>query len=286
MATNKIYSFAQQSLNILSDEEYEADQQRLIGHQPGIARSKLQNKASKQSNIMAAALAQFSVDHAKQDIHDGMSVHDIAKVIENAARLFSISNYPFNQAFCDSVSGYPKGAILLGKDGITLWKSTVDGNITDPDSIEANAWEKMIDIATSLNITQGIHGKLVDAAGLKEHEEKNKIIIYPGGGNASNPAKIAVRTRYVLPNPFPSEFVYCLAEIQVNGKWGAAGWGVWNNNSFGAMAYPYDNNGSIVLQTGILLTGESVGSLNPHGITSTGTFPEQTAAYCRIHVWR
>lgn len=49
-------------------------------------------------------------------------------------------HYPFNQAFCDGIGGYPKGAIILGSDGVTLWQSTIDSNTTDPDSEGASGW--------------------------------------------------------------------------------------------------------------------------------------------------
>ncbi|CAK7025467.1 hypothetical protein [Saezia sanguinis] len=49
---------------------------------------------------------------------------------------------PFNQAVCDAINGYPKGAILLSTDGLTLWQSNVDGNTTDPDSAKASGWIK------------------------------------------------------------------------------------------------------------------------------------------------
>lgn len=46
----------------------------------------------------------------------------------------------FNQSFCDAIAGYPKGAILLSTDGITLWQNTIDANTTDPDSVGATGW--------------------------------------------------------------------------------------------------------------------------------------------------
>jgi len=50
------------------------------------------------------------------------------------------TTFPFNQDLCAEIGGYRKGAVLLGADGVTLWQSMVDGNMTDPDSINGNGW--------------------------------------------------------------------------------------------------------------------------------------------------
>lgn len=47
--------------------------------------------------------------------------------------------YSFDQNFCTAVSGYPKGAILLGDDGITIYKSTTDGNTNNP-NVTTTGW--------------------------------------------------------------------------------------------------------------------------------------------------
>lgn len=98
MAENKIYPFGLTSTNILSNEEYESDVQRLSGHQPGIARSKLENKALKQANIMAAALAQFIVENTDQDIDDSMTPKSIAALLKNAVKKPTINIVKFESS--------------------------------------------------------------------------------------------------------------------------------------------------------------------------------------------
>jgi hypothetical protein len=53
MATNEILRFAETDTgtNLLTQSEYAADSQRPIGNQPGVARSKLVNKALRLSLI-------------------------------------------------------------------------------------------------------------------------------------------------------------------------------------------------------------------------------------------
>ncbi|RUS66592.1 hypothetical protein CUZ56_01872 [Saezia sanguinis] len=58
---------------------------------------------------------------------------------------------PFNQELCAEIGGYPKGSVLLGADGVTLWQNTVDANMTDPDSEEASGWTK-VNKSFSMNI--------------------------------------------------------------------------------------------------------------------------------------
>lgn len=40
----------------------------------------------------------------------------------------------FSSAMSDAIGGYPNGATLLGDDGDTLYRNTVDGNTTNPNS--------------------------------------------------------------------------------------------------------------------------------------------------------
>lgn len=48
--------------------------------------------------------------------------------------------YPYNSAFATAIGGHPKGAVLLGADGVTVWQSTVDSNTTDPDGATPTGW--------------------------------------------------------------------------------------------------------------------------------------------------
>ena len=59
---NEILPFCSQGVDgrdLLAQAEYEADVQRSIGHQPGIARQGLANKQARQAAHMAAGMAQF-----------------------------------------------------------------------------------------------------------------------------------------------------------------------------------------------------------------------------------
>ena len=71
-AENLIYPFATlaTSENILSDGQYEADEERLSGNVPGIARQQLVNKALKQSASISYAIAEVASNISQDTISD------------------------------------------------------------------------------------------------------------------------------------------------------------------------------------------------------------------------
>ena len=80
MATNEILQFASTNTgtNLLTQAEYTADAQRTTGNQPGIARSKLVNKALRQSSLLAAGLAEFIADYQANNVTDSLTPQNIA----------------------------------------------------------------------------------------------------------------------------------------------------------------------------------------------------------------
>ena len=87
MAENQILPFAYaDGANVLSQSDYQADNQRLIGHQPGIARSALENKALRQASAMAAGLAQFIADNQPDNVTDSRAPAEIAAMLLTACR--------------------------------------------------------------------------------------------------------------------------------------------------------------------------------------------------------
>ncbi len=103
MATSEILPFAgtDTGTNLLTQAEYLADAQRLIGNQPGIARSKLVNKALHQSSAVTAGVAKFIADNQATDITDGMTAAQFAAAVEVAI--------PSRAVLAD-----PAGSSLLG----------------------------------------------------------------------------------------------------------------------------------------------------------------------------
>jgi hypothetical protein len=80
MATNEILTFASTvtGTNLLTQAEYSTDAQRTIGHQSGVARSKLANKAMRQVSAIASGVAQFMADSQVNNITDTLTTQNIA----------------------------------------------------------------------------------------------------------------------------------------------------------------------------------------------------------------
>ncbi len=70
MATNELLPFATANTNVLTQAEYSADSQRTSGNVPGVASSKLVNKAARQAAYAANMIGQFVVDGSGQDVLD------------------------------------------------------------------------------------------------------------------------------------------------------------------------------------------------------------------------
>lgn len=79
MAISKILPFAGGAgANVQSQEGYVVEPLRDSGNIPGIARSAVNNKALRQSTLMAAALAKYIADNQSNDVTDDDTPEDIA----------------------------------------------------------------------------------------------------------------------------------------------------------------------------------------------------------------
>jgi len=92
MATNEILQFAETDTgtNLLTQAEYLADSQRPIGNQPGVARSKLVNKALRQASLISAGVAEFLADNQPNDVVDSLTPQNIAAMMEQVVRSLGI----------------------------------------------------------------------------------------------------------------------------------------------------------------------------------------------------
>lgn len=92
MATNEILPFASSDTgtNLLTQSEYASDTQRPIGNQPGVARSKLVNKALRQSSLIASGIAEFLADNQSNNITDSLTPQNIADYMAAVVRSLGI----------------------------------------------------------------------------------------------------------------------------------------------------------------------------------------------------
>jgi hypothetical protein len=65
----------------------------------------------------------------------GQDFNGIFYEVTNILRYMQAGGQPtFDAALATAIGGYPKGAMVLGSDGVTLWQSKVDSNSTNPNT--------------------------------------------------------------------------------------------------------------------------------------------------------
>lgn len=65
----------------------------------------------------------------------GQDFNGIFYEVTNILRYMQAGGQPtFDAALATAIGGYPKGAMVLGSDGVTLWQSQIESNSTDPNT--------------------------------------------------------------------------------------------------------------------------------------------------------
>lgn len=73
----------------------------------------------------------------------GQDFNGIFYEVTNILRYMQTGGQPtFDAALATAIGGYPKGAMVLGSDGLTLWQSQVDSNTSNPD-VDSTNWLSM-----------------------------------------------------------------------------------------------------------------------------------------------
>lgn len=91
MPVNEILTFGLDvGANVMTQAEYDALSARLVGFQPGVARSEQLNKVWRQAAFVAAMIGQFIVDEAVVDVRDDGDIptlqsHFVAAVVAAAS---------------------------------------------------------------------------------------------------------------------------------------------------------------------------------------------------------
>ncbi|EKS7767142.1 hypothetical protein JFQ92_002248 [Edwardsiella piscicida] len=73
----------------------------------------------------------------------GQDMNQVLFELSSLCRWFSAGAMnKFDSAFCTAIGGYPKGALLLAGDGVTIFKCTQDDNTNNPDQ-SATGWKRL-----------------------------------------------------------------------------------------------------------------------------------------------
>ena len=113
-------------------------------------------------------------------------------------------------------------------------------------------------------------------------DASNFAIIYPNGGTASSPKNVVNNTKYTENNPFYGHYVFCIAQVKYNNKWGDPGW-AYEDGSYGVKAsqlLPDDKitvtTGKIYVRTFSSTTGDAWGNISQNS----------TSLPCRVLVYK
>jgi len=79
--------------------------------------------------LCATPLASGGIPPSKADMNGGLYQMSAIDVWECAG-----AGFPYDAAFSTAIGGYPKGARVLKSSGSSYWISTVDNNVTNPDT--------------------------------------------------------------------------------------------------------------------------------------------------------
>lgn len=138
MATNEFLQFAKTdtTTNLLTQAEYSADAQRLIGNQPGIARSKLVNKALRQASTGSAILGELIGGITGQDaVDDGTH----ATLAANLMAAIMKAGYVTDTGIVDAYVATLTPAPLAYYNGMVVGFKTVNENTAVAPTLNVNS---------------------------------------------------------------------------------------------------------------------------------------------------
>lgn len=129
MATNELLQFATANTNILTQAEYAADAQRTSGNVPGVARSKLVNKAARQAAFVTAMIGQFIADKGGIDVLDDADVPGLVADFVLALNS-SVLSFGQGQTWVDVTSSRTPGVTYTNSTNKPIMVSaTVSGTV-------------------------------------------------------------------------------------------------------------------------------------------------------------
>lgn len=165
MPNNDFLAFASTDTgtNLLAQADYLADAQRLIGNQPGVARSKLMNKVLRQTSLMTAAIASLAANKQSADVVDTLSASALATILENMIKAVSGQGDEKNSVRVATTANIASLTGLLTVDGVVLIagdrvlvKDQTTGSQNGIYTAAAGAWSRAADADVDAEVTGGM----------------------------------------------------------------------------------------------------------------------------------
>lgn len=270
MATNEILRFAETDTgtNLLTQAEYLADSQRPIGNQPGVARSKLVNKALRQASLIAAGLAEYIADNQSNNVTDALTPQNIADYLQAALTgALGVTPPQFDNDTSLATTAFVQRA--LGNVAETLSISTTQ-------ALNASHAGKVINTfgAGTITITLPAGSSLANGSVIEFFSTAPNVTIQRAGTDVIFTKSSPSVNSLVIGNGDTAKFVW----LAVAG-WLAVGGSVQlgSSNSFGASLA---SNGYQKLPSGLIIQWQQIGTINTTAtpITFPIAFPNQLSA--------
>lgn len=115
----------------------------------------------------------------------------------------------FSSDLSTATSGYKKGAMLIGLDGVTVWQNEVDGNTTNPDSPSASGW-------VNFPLKYLPKRTFAESDSIRIPDVDGGLIIQWGRTTSFASGQSSV----TFPSEFPNSVVFAIAGERVGGVWG------------------------------------------------------------------
>jgi hypothetical protein len=127
--------------------------------------------------------------------------------------------YPYSATFSAAIGGYPKGATIPKAGGTGWWKSTVDGNTSNPDTGGAG-WDSIVDDTTMKN---GYASSLNEDGYIKMPAWLGGWIVQWATITQAVTADVPAAYTWTFPIPFPSACIFVMAGAgnQITSSWTA-----------------------------------------------------------------
>lgn len=215
MADTNFKVFAESTTDLVTDNEYSTDTQRINGVEPGLAKSSLHNKLYKQATIMAAAIAQVMTErgfNAMDNDYDGL----VAGLRQ--AFVYSVNDKKAN------ASGNVDYKLLSLNDVYPVGSIYMSVNDTDPSTLfEGTSWTQIAggrcligsDSAHLVGTTGGEETVTLTQAQIPEHGHTGSIDY--AGAHKHNRGTMEISGAIKLWKYYAADGAF-----YINGGWGYA----------------------------------------------------------------
>ena len=213
MATNNIKLFDENKGNIMPDETYNTNSQRLNGVQSGIASSQLQNKFQYQVSLVAYALGQIMIANG----YDALDSSAVSAFVNNMSssllqKVVDKANQTQAQSGTDDTKYMTSAKVKLLIDYILSHNVTISGNVTFTGTVSGQSPVADNNFTTKKYVDDSIGEmgyKLIWSGNISNAGQESTVTIPTG-------VKIWPYSSYMVQVTLPSGLAFHINEGSIN----------------------------------------------------------------------